>query len=493
MVLQQGLPVPIWGWADPGEEVTVTFADQTKEATADADGKWMVKLNPLTVGGPHQMTIAAKNTIVLEDILVGEVWLGSGQSNMAMGVRSANNGQDEVAAANYPKIRLFTVGRTPSAEPQDNCKGRWATCSPNTVGGFSATAYFFGRHLHQHLNVPVGLINSSVGGTRIEAWTSQPALSRLEFGRGEIDKQKQTVEQYDPDAAKRNYDRRLAKWEERRKTWQQAKKAGKAKGRAPRKPRRPVHPSRNQNAPSALYNGMIAPLIPFAIRGALWYQGERNCAAGSAYEYRNLLPNLIRNWREDWHQNQFPFLFVQLPNWRGRHPDAWAVIRESFLLASQSTPATGLAVTIDIGDTKDIHPKNKQGVGERLGLAARRVAYGEDLVFSGPIYKAKEIRDARIAVVFDHTGSGLTAKGDKLEGFTVAGKDRRFVPAQARIENSSTVLVWSDQVQNPVAARYAWANDPAIGLYNKEGLPASPFRTDDWPVPGQASAVPAPH
>ncbi len=476
MVLQRDMPVPIWGWAEPGEEVTVTVAGQTKTAITTADGKWIVKLDPLAAGGPHTMTIAGANTTTLEDILVGEVWLCSGQSNMAMTVGAARDAESEIASASFPQIRMATVARQAAAEPQEDCQvPAWQVCSPETVRGFSATAYFFGRHLHQHLNVPVGLINSSWGGTCIEAWTSKEALAQLESGRALIGKWAQMAAQYDPDAARQAYEKRLAEWEK-------TVKETPAGARRPRKPAPPVHPSKNQNAPGTLYNGMIAPLVPFAIRGAAWYQGERNSnSVSDAYEYRDELPTLIGNWRGTWGQGEFPFLFVQLPNFAGKQPDALALNRESMLL-SLRTPNTGMAITIDIGESGNIHPKNKQDVGERLGLAARHVAYGEDVVSSGPVYRSARIADNEVILTFDHIGSGLVARDGELREFTIASEDGQFSPARAEIKGD-TVVVSSEQVLEPVAVRYAWTSDPRGNLYNREGLPASPFRTDDWPIP----------
>jgi sialate O-acetylesterase len=475
MVLQRDVSVPIWGWAEPEEEVTVAIAGQAKNAAAGPDGRWIVRLDPLAAGGPHTMTVSGTNTIALEDILVGEVWLCSGQSNMAMAVGGARDAEQEIAAASFPQIRMATVARQAAAEPQEDCQvPAWQVCSPATVKGFSATAYFFGRYLHQHLNVPIGLINSSWGGTCIEAWTSTEALAQLESGRALIDKWQQMAAQYDPEAAQQAYEKRLADWEEKVKETP-------AGERRPRKPVPPVHPSQNQNAPGTLYNGMIAPLVPFAIRGAAWYQGERNSnSVTDAYEYREELPVLIGNWRATWDQGEFPFLFVQLPNFAGKQPEALALNRESMLL-SLSTPNTGMAITIDIGETNNIHPKNKQDVGERLGLAARHLAYGEEVVWSGPIYGSMQVEDNRAIVTFDHVGTGLVARDGELREFAVAGEDRQFVPARAEIKGD-TVVVWSEQIVEPVAVRYGWTSDPQCNLYNREGLPASPFRTDDWPI-----------
>ncbi|MFW6163602.1 MAG: sialate O-acetylesterase [Planctomycetota bacterium] len=444
MVLQQGRPVPVWGWAKPGEAVTVTIAGQTRSAEADAEGAWAVELAPLKPGGPHEMTVKGTNELTVGDVLVGEVWLCSGQSNMAMTVGRSRNAAQEAAGATYPQIRHFRVGRRSAAEPQQDCKGSWAVCSPKTVKGFTAAGYFCGRHLHKHLKVPVGLINASVGGTPIEFWTPRSATEDPAF-RKTLDNWRKTV--------------------------------------GAEKPGSKILPF------GQLYNGMVAPLRPYALRGVLWYQGERNCRMGTQWLYRLLLPRLIESWRAAWGQGQFPFLYVQLPNWRGHHKDIetdWAAMRDSMLQAL-AVPKTGMAVTIDVGDARDIHPKNKQAVGERLALAARAVAYGEELCWCGPICDGMTVEAGKARLRFRHVCDGLVARGGELKGFAIAGADRTFVPATARIDGED-VVVWSPKVKQPVAVRYAWSNDPTCNLYNQAGLPASPFRTDDWPVPGQPQA-----
>ena len=440
MVLQQDVPCPIWGWADAGEKVTVTLGGQTKTATADANGDWRVALDAMKAGGPLELTVKGKNAITVSDVLVGEAWLCSGQSNMAMSVGGADNAQQEIAEADYPQIRHFRVARASAKAPAADCKGAWVVCSPKTVKGFTATGYFFGRDLHQHLRVPVGLINASVGGTPIENWTPASVLGNPAFEKA-LD------------------------------AWRQA--MAESKGAQ-------IMPSGN------LHNGMIAPLVPYALRGAIWYQGERNCRMGTQWLYRKLLPALIGGWRKAWGRDDLPFLYVQLPNWRGHHrgvDDDWAVMRES-MAKVLAVPGTGMAVAIDVGDSGNIHPKNKQAVGARLALAARAVAYGEVLIHSGPLYDSITARGGNLCVRFKHVGEGLVAKGGKLTGFTIAGADRTFVPADATIEGK-TVVVTTPRAIEPVAVRYGWANDPKCSLYNKAGLPASPFRTDTWPVRGQ--------
>ncbi len=450
-VLQQDIAAPIWGTAEPGEAVTVAIAGQKKTATADKDGAWSVKLGPLKAGGPHELTVAGKNTIALKNVLVGEVWICSGQSNMQWSVQQSANPQAEIAAAAHPKIRLFTVTRGGAEAPQRAVKGGpWQECSPQSVPGFSAVAYYFGRDLQKVLDVPIGLISTNVGGTAAERWTNKKTME----GDAELK------------SLAAGYPQALANYEKAAEQHKAAAEKAKADGKpAPPAPRRP-------SPPGDLYNNMIAPLPPFAIRGAIWYQGESN--AGRARQYGRLFPAMIQNWRSDWGQGDFPFLFVQLCNFTSS--GSWPELREA-QLDTLSLPKTGMAVTIDIGDPRDIHPKNKQDVGKRLSLAAQSVAYGKDICFSGPLYKSMVVEGNKARLSFTHIGGGLAARDGKLAGFTIAGEDKAFVPAEAKIDGP-TLVVWSDKVARPVAVRYAWADNPECGLVNKEGLPASPFRTD---------------
>lgn len=473
MVLQNGMETPIWGMADPGEKVTVTMGDQRAVTVADDNGKWKVALSQWEAGGPFEMTVAGNNKITLKNILVGEVWVCSGQSNMQWSVKNSNNPDEEIAAANYPKFRLFSVKRTVADTPQDDCEGSWLECNPETVPWFSAVGYFFGRLLHKELDTPVGMIHTSWGGTPAESWTSLPTLKTDSTFNSIIERWDGILEAY-PEAQKK-YEEKLAKWEEESK---KAKADGKE---APRKPRGPVGPN-HPHRPASLYNAMIAPLVPYAIKGAIWYQGESN--AGRAYQYRKLFPTMIYDWRRSWEQGEFPFLFVQLANFMKIDPQpvesAWAELREAQLM-TLSLPNTGMAVTIDIGEANDIHPRNKQDVGRRLALWALGETYDEDVIYSGPIYKSMKARGNKIVLSFDHIGGGLMAKGgNPLKGFAIAGQDFKFVWAKAEIKENK-VIVWSDEVPSPVAVRYAWVNNPVCNLYNEVGLPASPFRTDYWP------------
>jgi len=475
MVLQQGKPAPVWGWAAPGEQVTVRLGDRQAAATADASGRWLAQLPPLAAGGPHELTVQASNTITRHDVLVGEVWIASGQSNMEWPLRRAANADQEIAQADYPLIRCFTVTKAVAPEPQAECQGEWVICSPDTADDFSAVGYFFVRELHQRLGVPVGLINSSWGGTPAESWTSRAALLA------------------DPELAYLvgNWDQAMAKYTEdcllpaaQVRDWLARAEAARTAGQPlPQPPPSawPDDPRRNPWLAGGLYNGMIAPLVPYALAGAIWYQGESN--AGRAYQYRRLFPALIQDWRRAWGQGEFPFLFVQLANFMPARPEpgdsAWAELREAQLL-TLALPTTGMAVIIDIGDAADIHPANKQDVGRRLALAAQALAYRQRVAYSGPIYRALTVEGDRLRLHFRHTGGKLVARGGPLQGFAIAGEDRFFVWAQARIEGN-TVVVWSPQVPRPVAVRYAWADNPVCNLYHQGGLPASPFRTDDWP------------
>jgi len=473
MVLQRHQCVPIWGSADPGENVTVTFDGQKASTQAGKNGKWLLGLTTLAAGGPHEMIIEGNNRIKLTNVMVGEVWMCSGQSNMVWPVQRAQHSDTEIAAANYPNIRLFSVQLKAAEEPLPDTVGAWVACSPETIPGHTAVGYFFGRGLHKELNVPIGLINSSWGGTTCEAWTSRPGLEWDPDFRPILNRGALAEEHYLEQTAEHH--KSLAEWE---------KAVEKAKADGTPLPPAPVQPlfERRHYQPGGLYNGMIAPIIPYAIRGVIWYQGEAN--VGRAYQYRKLFPNMIRDWRLHWGGGAFPFLFVQLANFTAVRPEpgdsTWAELREAQSM-TLSLRNTGQAVIIDIGEAADIHPKNKQDVGKRLSLIALAKIYGKDIVFSGPMYKSMVIEGDSIRLRFDYVGGGLVAKeGGPLNGFAVAGEDRKFVWAEATIDGS-TVVVGNDAVARPVAVRYAWANNPVCNLYNTADLPASPFRTDDWP------------
>ncbi|HEY3379355.1 MAG TPA: sialate O-acetylesterase [Armatimonadota bacterium] len=441
MVLQRELPVPVWGTATPGATVTVTFDKLSDSTIADRDGNWLLRLPPLKAGGPFELVVVAggETRLLLHDVLVGDVWICSGQSNMEFPVSAARNAKKEIANANYPTIRLFTVRHAVSLIPERAVNGQWVACTPETVAGFSAMSYFFARDLQPKIRVPIGLIQTCWPGTVIEAWTEEAALhAESEFAP--------ILARIPPELGHTLFT--------------------------------PLH----ENTPSVLYNAMIHPLIPFAMRGVLWSQGSAN--ADRAYQYRLLFPNLIRSWRQAWGEGDFSFLFVQLPNYMARRAtptdSAWAELREAQAMA-MALPNTGMAVTIDIGEAFNLHPKNKQDIGLRLARAAEAVAYHLPTVASGPRYRAMKVEGQTIRLAFESVGAGLVAKDNaKLKGFAIAGSDRQFLWAQAKIDGES-VVVWNDALQRPVAVRYAWADNPECNFFNANGLPASPFRTDDWP------------
>ena len=475
MVLQQGKKVAIWGWAEPNEEVTVSVSWRTMQwsVRADKEGNWQFEMTPPKLGGPYEMTFQGRNTVTIKNVLVGEVWVASGQSNMQWSVQASANPQEEIAAAKYPEIRLFYVKREVADEPKSDCTGNWVECRAETIPGFSAVAYYFGRELHKELNVPVGLIHTSWGGTPAEAWTRRGELEKEVDFAPILKRSADAIARYPQ--AKADYEKKLEAWKEA------VKKAKEAGEKEPRRPRGPSPPL-NAHTPAALYNAMIAPLIPYRIQGAIWYQGESN--ASRAYQYRKLFPAMITNWRTDWGQGDFQFLFVQLANFMAVKDEpaesSWAELREA-QLKTLAVPNTGMAVIIDIGEANNIHPKNKQDVGRRLAAWALGTTYKKKRVYSGPLYKSMKVESGKAVLSFDHVGGGLVAKGgDALKGFSIAGEDKKFVWADARIEGN-TVVVGSEAVTEPVAVRYAWADNPICTLYNAEGLPASPFRTDNWP------------
>jgi sialate O-acetylesterase len=470
MVLQLGMSVPVWGWADDGETVTVEFQNQ-RRTTKAKNGKWMVKLKKLKAGGPEVLKVTGKNSLTVKDVLIGEVWVASGQSNMEFPLSRSDQSEAAIAQSANPLIRLFTVPKLKAGKPVDNVEAAWKECEPKTVPGFSAVAYVFARDLQKALQVPVGVIHTSWGGSPAEVWIRHDVLA------DDPDYKRDILDAYE--SARHRQEEALIQY---RREKDQAKQAGKPFNRQP--PRAPWQPSE-------LYNGMIAPLLPCAIQGAIWYQGESN--AGRAYQYRRLFADMIRNWRKDWGEGSFTFLLVQLAPYDKRRNRSlediaatpgesdWAELREAQLLATQNLSKVGMAVITDLGEKDDIHPKKKEPVGARLALAALGTAYGRDLVYSGPVFKKMKVKDDRAILEFDHLGGGLEARGGPLTGFTIAGPDKRFVQAEAQIHGKE-IVVRSPQVEKPVAVRFGWADYPIVNLYNKEGLPASPFRTDDFPM-----------
>jgi len=478
MVLQRGIEAPIWGWAEPGEEVKVAFGGVEASAVADAGGKWMVKLPPLDVGEPRELHISGAEPIVLANILVGDVWVCSGQSNMEMGVGECADAENEIKAADYPKIRLLRVERKAAPKPQRDCEGAWQVCNPDTLGeggwgGFSAAAYYFGREIHRETGVPIGLIQSAWGGTRIEPWTPPAGFDQVP-----------ALEDIAKEVAEAGgiYQEQLAVSLGEMKAWIEAAEQALAAGNPiPDAPSFPRHPLAMHGGgpvePTSLYNAMVHPLVPFALRGAIWYQGESNM--GDAL-YGEKMKALVGGWRSVWNQGEFPFYYVQIAPFahygEGQLPRFWEM-----QTAAMAIPSTGMAATTDISMLGDIHPKNKRDVGKRLALWALAKDYGKSgVVYSSPRYKAMAIEDGKVRISFDHVGSGLVSRdGKPLDWFTIAGEDKEFAEAQAEIDGD-TVLVSSDAVASPVAVRFGWHKEAEPNLSNKEGLPALPFRTDTW-------------
>ena len=490
MVLQQEAKVPVWGTADSAEKVTVSFAGQSVTTYAAADGKWMAAARRWPPAPPPRtLLVTGKNVVQFEDVLVGEVWVCSGQSNMALQPVWTENGAQEIKAANFPRIRMITVPAVTAQTPQTNFDGKltpedydgkWAVCTPDVMKNFSAVGYFFGRQLHRQLDVPIGLIGAYWSGTPAQAWSSQEVLKGDPQLEGYLIKWARFTTDYPK--LKAEYDLREA--------------AAKAQGKTLSVWLDPVPPNPVTSAsrPANLFNGMIAPLIPFAIRGAIWYQGEGNAgSADDAALYHHLFSAMINDWRKRWGQGDFPFLFVQLCaiNKRQQEPveasSNWALLRES-QTKTLALPKTGMAVIFDTDPTGYLHPTNKRPVGERLALAALAVAYGKDVVASGPVVEAIKIEGDKLVLIFKHIGGGLVNRSKEgLQSFAVAGNDRKFFKADAKIVGD-TVVISCPQVKAPVAARYAWGNNPEASLFNQAGLPSTPFRTDTWELPKGDSA-----
>jgi sialate O-acetylesterase len=534
MVLQAGAKLPVWGWADPGEKVTVTFGSASGSAVAGGDGTWRVELPAVPPNtAPQSLKMAGHNTLTCQDVLVGDVWVAAGQSNMDFGIGNDERATETIAQANEPQLRLFMVPRQLALQPQrtfskavpDHLEGRWQVCSPASLGGnwgwkgFSAVAYYFGREIHRVTKRPIGLIQTAWGGTQAAGWTSISGLEKNLIMAHYVQDHQQRVEHFAQ--ATLDYPRLKAKSDAAFKAWnaevgipfqkamdqwnRDVAQAAAAGQRPPPKPRLTVPKPPGQSPPDGwiygagnLFNGMVAPLIPYAIKGGIWYQGEND--RGNAFEYFTSFPGLIADWREQWNQGDFPFLFVQLANCNPPQPqrpsEGYSTLLREAQLKTLAVPHTGMAVTIDIGSCLDIHYKDKLDVGLRLALAARRVAYGEkDLVASGPLYTAMTVENGKIRLKFKEIGSGLilrvppwlkaeapaeaAANATGLKGFAIAGEDRKWIWAEASIDGD-TVVVSGQGLAHPVAVRYDWQDCPPGNLYNKEGLPASPFRTDAW-------------
>ena len=478
MVLQQKQKVPIWGTADAGETVVVAFQKQKLTVVADGRGKWRVDLKPLKADStPQTLTIEGKNKIELKDILVGEVWLVSGQSNMQWTLLQSNNGAAEVAKANHPKIRLFNVSRMVGSKKRPGKMAEWKVCTPESVREFSGAGYYFAVDLQEKLKVPIGIINSSWGGSQAEAWTPVEYLQAHPDLVATVERTK--IWDEERPRIQVEYAQAIEKWKVES---EKQKAAGARPSPSPGVP----DALRDYRVAASIYDGMIAPLMPFAIKGAVWYQGESNEAR--AEQYNILLPVMIRGWREKWGQGNFPFGIIQLPNYRQPKPEptdeAWSFIREAQRRTALNTVNTGLIVTIDIGEANDIHPKNKLDVGLRMSRWALKEVYKNKLSNS-PVLQKYEIKGNKIILTFADVGSGLRIKsGDKLNEFAIAGADKKFVWAEAKIIGKDKVEVWSDKVAEPAAVRYAFNNNPRnANLTNDSGLPAAPFRTDNWDDP----------
>jgi sialate O-acetylesterase len=473
-ILQRDKPLPVWGRATPGEKLTVTFQHQAFNTTADGDGRWMVYLAPLAATWEGaELRVTGNETVVVKDVLVGEVWLASGQSNMEWPVSRVHDDEKPMTTVELPLLRHLTIERTVASAPAETVgTSAWESASPDTVGRFSAVAYFFARELQRRIDVPVGIINSSWGGTEIEAWMSDASRQSTSHGANLEHRWQQAMDAWTPE--------RVAAYPGQLDAWLKAEEQARATRTMnplpwPGPPATHDSPAR----PGGLFNGMIAPLQPGAIRGVLWYQGEANTER--AAEYADLFPAMIRAWRANWGDDRLPFIFVQLPNFapqgdaQGR---AWARLREAQAEALQ-LPATAMAVTIDLGEPNDVHPTRKYEVGRRLALAAKSRVYGIPGDYSGPIFSIAKREGSTMRVHFTHAGPGLVAHHRPVQSLEIAGADRMLHVGEGRIERN-TLVVSSPMVREPVAVRYAWSNAPEANLYDGAGLPAMPFRSDDW-------------
>jgi sialate O-acetylesterase len=491
MVLQQKQANPVWGWDTPGSQVKVIFSGQTKTATCEADGKWTVKLDPVPANAkPQTMSIEGSSKRELKNILVGEVWLCSGQSNMGMTVSSSWDADLESLTTNYPNLRLISVPQVGTQEPQKDFKGQWEAATPETCKDFTAVGFFFGRVLHQALNVPVGLIDNAWGGSACEAWIRRDVIEKDARFKDIISLWKGTEANFKQE----DFEKQVAAHKEKTLAWAQARrealKAGKPEP-APL-PRAPQNPMTGQHRPGNLYAGVLHPLIGYGIKGAIWYQGESN--SGRAQEYGALFPAMIQHWRDEWKQGDFPFYWVQLADFKAyqaRPGDSdWAELRESQTKTMSLLKNTGQAVITDLGEANDIHPKNKRDVADRLVRWALAKDYGIKIPYSSPMFKEVKFEGAKALVSFSEVGTGLrTVDVGEVSGFAICGEDRKWVWADAKILGNDKIEVSSKSVAKPVAVRYAWADNPVCNVYSKEGLPVTPFRTDDFPMITDAKAL----
>lgn len=485
MVLQRERAVAIWGTADADAMVRVSFKGKTAETKPDAAGRWKtaIETGPADSRGAELTITSGKDTITIQDVLVGEVWFASGQSNMVFRMKQARDAEEFIAKADFPDVRFFDGPNVTASEPQSDIEGKWAACTPETIASWSAVACFFAHKLHQELGVPVGVIESSWGGKPVEAFTSREALNTLPGTKALVDALLTAEKTYDEKKAQAAYEQALEKWKAQSA---EARTKGQKLAHGQRKPTPPNRPLETERNPGVLFDAMIHPFIGYTIRGAIWYQGEANARYG-AVPYDQTLPLMINDWRQRW-ADDFSFYFVQLANYHAPStepgvPDAWPLLQDRMRRILATTPKTGMAVINDVGDAKDIHPKDKRTPGERLARWALAKDYGRQLVWSGPLYKNRTTQGSAMTITFDHAGDGLKSRdGGTLKRFEIAGEDKKWHWAEAKISGKDTVTVSSRDVPQPAAVRYAWAANPeGANLVNSEGLPASVFRTDDWP------------
>lgn len=489
MVLQQQQANPIWGWDTPGTEVSVTFNGKTKTAKADDKGKWTVKLDPAPVNAkPATLSIKGSSTRELKNVLVGEVWICSGQSNMGFSVDRTWDADLDIAQAKFPQIRLISVPQVGTQEIQDDFKGQWEECSPTNVGAFTAVGYHFGRILHEMLGVPVGLIDNAWGGSACEAWVRRDLLEKDERFKPMVERFKKIEDSFSQEA----FDKQAAAYQKKVDDYQKARQeAARARKPAPPAPgRAPQNMMTGQKRPGNLYAGVLHPTIGYGIKGVVWYQGESN--SSQAKEYRELFPFMIQHWRNEWKQGDFPFYWVQLADFKAYQTEPgdsdWAELREAQTLTMSKLPKTGQCIITDLGEANDIHPKNKRDVADRLARWALANDYGQKLVYRSPELKDAKFNGNKALLTFDHAPAGLrTVDIDEPKGFAICGEDKKWVWATAAIiggskKGTNQIEVSSPAVAKPVAVRYAWSDNPVCNVYSAEGLPVTPFRTDDFPM-----------
>ncbi len=486
MVLQREKPIAIWGWAEANQKVEVAFNQQVANAQADSEGNWKIVLPAMgaTQKGSSLVVECGRDRLEVKNVVVGEVWFASGQSNMVFMLKNSHEAKQDLAEADNDSIRMFLAANTPASEPQSNIKGAWQVSSTETAGEFSAVAYFFAKRIHEETGVPVGIIKSCIGGKRVECYTSREAMLANEVGRTIIADLDAKAAKYDEVTANSTFEGALAKWQTRTAEAREFNKGktGSERKRIPRRPRRQLPVYENPGNPTVLYNGMIHPFVGYSIRGAIWYQGEANAKPGLAGNYEEMFTLMIKDWRKRW-GDDFAFYFVQLANFKKATTEAggtsdWATVQE-MQRQTLNLSGTGMATINDVGAANDIHPKNKKTVGDRLARWALKNQYAKDIVVSGPLYKSHKIRGSEVIVEFEHVGKGLKSRdGEPLKRFEIFGADGEWHWGNARIEND-TVVVSSQKVAQPVAVRYAWAANPqGANLVNSEDLPASIFSTE---------------